>query len=175
MAKENKERPRRSSPVGLFLCPERSACVWAIVKLAIWNSCGTSSSISWANYYGGGKTMPKKPKRPCSHPGCPRLTDGRFCEEHAKAEAQRYEKYDRDPAVRRRYGRAWKRIRDSYVQQHPLCERCQEQGKLIPTEEVHHKVPLSEGGTHARSNLIALCKSCHAQIHAERGDRWHNH
>ena len=119
--------------------------------------------------------MPKKPKRPCSYPGCPRLTDGRFCEEHVKAEAQRYEKYDRDPAVRRIYGRAWKRIRDSYVQQHPLCERCQEQGKLIPTEEVHHKVPLSEGGTHARSNLIALCKSCHAQIHAERGDRWHNH
>ena len=61
--------------------------------------------------------MPKKPKRPCSYPGCPKLTDSRFCEEHAKAEAKRYEKYDRDPAVRRRYGRAWKRIRDSYVEQ----------------------------------------------------------
>ncbi|MCR1954151.1 HNH endonuclease, partial [Clostridioides mangenotii] len=23
--------------------------------------------------------MPKKPKRPCSYPGCPELTDGRFC------------------------------------------------------------------------------------------------
>ena len=103
-----------------------------------------------------------------------RLTDGRFCEEHAKAEAKRYEKYDRDPAVRRRYGRAWKRIRDSYVQQHPLCEVCQKDGRLVAAEEVHHKVPLSEGGTHARDNLIALCKSCHARIHAERGDRWHN-
>lgn len=58
--------------------------------------------------------MPKKPKRPCSYPGCPKLTDGRFCEEHEKLENKRYEKYDRDPAVRRRYGRAWKRIRDSY-------------------------------------------------------------
>ena len=58
--------------------------------------------------------VPTKPKRPCSYPGCPKLTDGRFCEEHAKAEAKRYEKYDRDPAVRRRYGRAWKRIRDRY-------------------------------------------------------------
>lgn len=28
--------------------------------------------------------MPKKPKRPCSYPGCPELTDRRFCEEHAK-------------------------------------------------------------------------------------------
>ena len=32
---------------------------------------------------------------------------------------------------------------------------------------------LSEGGTHDRSNLISLCRSCHARIHAERGDRWH--
>lgn len=119
--------------------------------------------------------MPKKPKRPCSFPGCPKLTDGRFCEEHEKLENKRYEKYDRDPAVRRRYGRAWKRIRDSYVQLHPLCELCQEKGLLVPTEEVHHRTPLSEGGTHARENLIALCKPCHARIHAKRGDRWHNH
>ena len=59
--------------------------------------------------------MPRKPKRPCSFPGCPRLTEGRFCEEHGKQENRRYEKYDRDPAVRRRYGRAWKRIRDRYA------------------------------------------------------------
>ena len=116
---------------------------------------------------------PQSQKRPCSYPGCPKLTDGRFCEEHAKAEAKRYEKYDRDPAVRRRYGRAWKRIRDRYIQEHPLCELCQRDGRLTPAEEVHHKVPLSEGGTHARDNLVALCKSCHARIHAQRGDRWH--
>lgn len=41
--------------------------------------------------------MPRKPKRPCSYPGCPNLTDGRFCPEHEKKEAKRYEKYDRDP------------------------------------------------------------------------------
>ena len=63
---------------------------------------------------GGGK-VPRKPKRPCSFPGCPNLTEGRFCEEHQKQENRRYEKYDRDPAVRRRYGRAWKRIRDRYA------------------------------------------------------------
>lgn len=71
----------------------------------------------------GGEKMPKRPKRPCSHPGCPNLTDGRFCTEHEKQEASRYEKYDRDPAVRRRYGRAWKRIRDRYIAAHPLCEQ----------------------------------------------------
>lgn len=40
--------------------------------------------------------MPRKPKRPCSYPGCPNLTDGRFCPEHEKKEAKRYEKYDRE-------------------------------------------------------------------------------
>lgn len=118
--------------------------------------------------------MPRKPKRPCSYPGCPNLTDGRFCEEHAKEEARRYEHYDRDPATKRRYGRAWKRIRNSYAATHPLCEECLAKGFYTPTEEIHHMLPLSQGGTHDRENLKALCKACHARIHAERGDRWHN-
>ena len=59
--------------------------------------------------------MPYKPKRPCSRSGCPKLTDGRFCEEHTKEEARRYERYDRDPETRKRYGINWKRIRDIYI------------------------------------------------------------
>lgn len=116
--------------------------------------------------------MPRKPKRPCSYPGCPRLTEGRFCEEHQREENKRYEKYDRDPAVRRRYGRVWKRVRDSYVKEHPFCEECFKKGMMVPVEEVHHIKPLSEGGSHCKDNLISLCKSCHARIHANRGDRW---
>ncbi len=118
--------------------------------------------------------MPTKPKRPCSYPGCPRLTNGRFCEEHAKLEARRYEKYDRDPATRKRYGRAWKRIRERYIAAHPLCEKCRERGKLTPAQEVHHILPLSRGGTHEDTNLMALCKPCHSEITARDGDRWHD-
>lgn len=116
--------------------------------------------------------MPRKPKRPCSYPGCPNLTDGRFCEEHEKLVNQNYEKYERSKYNKRRYGRAWKRIRDKYVSQHPFCEICYENGILVETEEVHHKKPLSEDGTHDRDNLIALCKSCHSRIHAERGEKF---
>ncbi len=116
--------------------------------------------------------LPRKPKRPCSYPGCPNLTDGRFCEKHQREENKRYEKYDRNPAVRRRYGRVWKRVRDAYVKEHPFCEECFKKGIMVPVEEVHHIKPLSEGGNHNKSNLISLCKSCHARIHAERGDRW---
>ena len=115
--------------------------------------------------------MPRKPKQPCAYPGCPNLSDGRYCEEHRKLVEKNYEQYSRDPEVHKKYGRAWKRIRDSYVKTHPFCERCFEQGILVPVEEVHHKVPISQGGTHDRSNLMSLCKSCHNKIHHEIGDR----
>lgn len=113
--------------------------------------------------------MPRKPKRSCSHPGCPNLTDDRFCEEHAKQYNQNYEKYERDRSSKRKYGRTWQRIRNRYVSLHPFCELCYEKGILVETEEVHHKKKLSDGGTHDKENLIALCKSCHSRIHAEQG------
>jgi len=116
--------------------------------------------------------LPRKPKRPCSYPGCPDLTDGRFCEKHQKEENKRYEKYDRNPAASRRYGRVWKRVRDAYVKEHPFCEECFKKKILVPVKEVHHIKPLSEGGSHNKSNFISLCKSCHERIHASRGDRW---
>lgn len=62
----------------------------------------------------------------------------------------------------------------SYAAAHPLCEMCLENGVYTPNEQIHHVKPLSQGGTHDRENLMALCKSCHAKIHAEHGDRWHN-
>lgn len=42
---------------------------------------------------------------------------------------------------------------------------------LVPAQEVHHKIPISQGGTHARDNLMSLCRSCHTKIHHEIGDR----
>ena len=119
-----------------------------------------------------GGQMPRKQKKPCAYPGCPNLTDGRYCAEHQSKVNSDYEKYGRDRNTKRKYGRAWKRIRDKYAAEHPFCERCFERGILVETEEIHHKLPLSKGGTHDRSNLIALCKPCHSREHAERGDRW---
>ena len=115
--------------------------------------------------------MPRKAKHPCHHPGCPNVTDGRFCEEHQKEENRRYEKYQRDPNTRKRYGRAWKRIRDRYAVEHPLCEMCLKEGRLTPVQEVHHILPVSKGGTHERDNLMNLCQSCHTMLHHELGDR----
>lgn len=115
--------------------------------------------------------MPRKPKRPCRYPGCPNLTDGVYCEKHEKQMEQHYEKFQRGYSPGKRYGRAWTRIRHRYASKHPLCEMCMKEGRYVAVEEVHHIVPLSEGGTHDESNLMSLCRSCHEKIHKERGDR----
>ena len=119
--------------------------------------------------------MPRSPKKPCRYPGCAELTDGRYCAKHTKQTNSEYEQYGRTYDSSERYGKEWRRIRDRYIQQHPLCEDCLQFG-LRPvqrSEEVHHIKPLSKGGTHAASNLRALCKSCHSRHTAGEGDRWH--
>ena len=42
--------------------------------------------------------MPKRPNTPCKHPGCPRLTNDRYCDQHAKLHIS-----DRAGAVERGY------------------------------------------------------------------------
>lgn len=104
--------------------------------------------------------MPRKPKRPCRYPGCPNLTDGDYCKEQARAMEQHHEKFQRGYSAGKRYGRAWTRIRHRYANKHPLCEICLKEGRYKPVEEVHHILPLAEGGTHDESNLMSLCRSC---------------
>ncbi|HBL84711.1 MAG: HNH endonuclease [Clostridiales bacterium GWF2_38_85] len=114
--------------------------------------------------------MPYKPKKPCAYPCCPNLTNKRFCEEHTKAEAKRYNRYDRDPDSNKRYSGSWVKIRTAFLSAHPLCELCKAEGRLTPATLVHHKRKLTDGGNNDWSNLQALCLECHSRFHAERGD-----
>jgi 5-methylcytosine-specific restriction protein A len=116
--------------------------------------------------------MPYKPKRPCAFPGCPALTDGYYCGHHKQAAEKLYNKYLRDPDTNKRYGRKWKRIRDRYIAANPLCAECGRDGRLTAAEEVHHVIPLGQGGTHDNDNLMSLCTSCHSRITAKHGNRW---
>ena len=116
--------------------------------------------------------MPRYPKRGCATPGCPELTEGSHCEAHQREADARYRKFERDPAINKRYGHAWRKIRAAYVAEHPLCEDCEADGRLTPVQEVHHIRPLSHGGTHDASNLRSLCKPCHSRQSAKDGDRW---
>lgn len=61
-----------------------------------------------------------------------------------------------------KYGKAWKRIRDKYQKQHQQCELCSS-----CATEVHHIVPLVEGGAnHRPENLLSVCHECHIKIHS---------
>ena len=118
--------------------------------------------------------MPSKPMKICLYPGCPNLTTSTYCEEHTRSNNREYnrQRLERDPDFYKRYGRRWHEIRDLYISKHPLCERCLEAGHLVPAEEVHHVLPLADGGDNSDENLMSLCKSCHSSITltASRGD-----
>lgn len=111
--------------------------------------------------------MPRKPKSPCRYPGCPRLCEGRYCEEHTTKVNYEYNNRQRDPNTYKRYGSGWKAISKAYKEKHPLCEDCLKEGRYVASEEVHHIVALRNGGTHSFSNLKALCKSCHSRYTLE--------
>ena len=67
----------------------------------------------------------------------------------------------------------WKILRNSYIQQHPLCEMCLNKGISTPAEHVHHIKEFLSGRTEEErwqlllnpDNLMSLCLNCHHEIH----------
>ena len=100
--------------------------------------------------------MPRKPLTPCKHPGCPQLTGQSFCDKHRHQQ-------ERASASERGYDHRWRIARKKYLKEHPLCVKCQEQGKLIKADVVDHIKPHRGDKTlfWDQSNWQALCKKCH--------------
>ena len=67
----------------------------------------------------------------------------------------------------------WRRLRDEWIREHPLCEECKRKGIVEPARCVHHITPIESGRNDkqcedlafSRANLQALCYQCHADIH----------
>lgn len=71
-------------------------------------------------------------------------------------------------------GRKLQRLRAALFARQPLCEDCQEAGRVRQAEVRDHRIPLAEGGLDNEANEQALCKACHAvksQREAQRGRR----
>ena len=70
----------------------------------------------------------------------------------------------------------WKKLRELYYSEHPLCEQCLEKGIIKATEQVHHKIEFLSGKTYQDKlnlaydydNLQSLCKECHIAEHKKR-------
>lgn len=102
--------------------------------------------------------MPKKPLKPCKHPGCHKLTEGKYCDEHKALHVS-----DRVNAARRGYESRWRAARNRFLKSNPLCVKCKEEGKLTKATVVDHIKP-HRGDKNLfwdESNWQPLCKSCH--------------
>ena len=118
--------------------------------------------------------MPYKPLKPCSYPGCPKLTGERYCPEHKKLTDKQYDTYDRcRPASEFYRSHAWKKKRQDFLIEHPFCEECRRQGRLSKATLVDHIIPIRMGGPALDDeNLQALCASCHSRKSIIEGSRF---
>ena len=118
--------------------------------------------------------MPYKPKKPCAYPGCPKLTNGKYCEEHKKMMDKQYDQYMRSrPAYDFYHSKEWRKKRENYLIEHPFCVECWKQGRLTKAVVVDHIQPISMGGALLDDeNLQALCPSCHTRKSILEGSRF---
>lgn len=94
----------------------------------------------------------------CSTPGCPALTEGRFCPDHRQAPPDK-----RPSAHRRGYDAQWRKTRAQFLKTHPTCQDAS--GCLKPATDVDHIDGLGPNGPRGYdwSNLRSLCHSHHSQ------------
>ena len=104
--------------------------------------------------------MPHSPKIPCGHPGCPELVrpGKKYCEKHLKLHPE----YVRSAAPRG-YGSRWQKARKQFLEAHPLCVECLQNGRYVKATVVDHITP-HRGDRKLfwdQGNWQALCKLCH--------------
>lgn len=83
--------------------------------------------------------------------------------------------YKQDRKLQKRFydSARWKACRQTYLSEHPLCERCLVVGRAQTAEHVHHKIELTEETFNDPmialnpDNLEALCFECHQKEHHE--------
>jgi 5-methylcytosine-specific restriction protein A len=113
--------------------------------------------------------MPTRAKRTCLKPGCPNLTDNKYCEEHQALnkqprvidkDKQRAADKQRGTAAQRGYDSKWRAYREKYLKRNPICKMCG--GKAT---EVDHILTARDYPQlfYAPFNHQPLCKSCHSR------------
>ncbi|HYK89799.1 MAG TPA: HNH endonuclease, partial [Acidobacteriota bacterium] len=117
---------------------------------------------------------PLAPKKPCTWPGCPNLTNGGRCEKHRRQEQKEYDADRKDDPTRRFYNsRAWRRASDLHLRDEPLCRECAKMGRDTLATMTDHIVPIKQGGDPWNpNNHQSLCDSCHSKKSAAEGSRF---
>lgn len=80
-----------------------------------------------------------------------------------KAHAKAYER-NRGSASQRGYDRRWRKYRQAYLHEHPLCVACKEEGRTTAATDLDHITPVNDGGDFwDPDNHQPLCHSCHSR------------
>ncbi len=115
--------------------------------------------------------MNKKPLKPCNYPTCPKLTQGRYCEDHV---------YTRDKPARNArkmgYDKNWEKARIAHLQQHPLCVYCLQKNppEYTVATVVDHSIP--HKGSYKifwdKTKWVSSCTTCHNRKTASEDMGW---
>lgn len=103
--------------------------------------------------------MPRKPRPPCSVPGCPELTArGGRCAAHQR-EADK-DRASRGGAV---YTTRWQRIRKAYLYANPWCVLCGRAANVADHFPLSRRELTARGEANpdAAKHLRPLCVTCH--------------
>ena len=119
--------------------------------------------------------MATRALRFCRHRGCRALTSKAYCDTHRaehelrlQAAAAAYDR-GRGTSAQRGYDGAWRRARDAWLRQHPLCVRCESLGRVTAATMVHHKQAIKAGGARLDGdNFASLCFDCHEIVEGRR-------
>lgn len=106
--------------------------------------------------------MPSRPPSPCPVHGCGVLTREGRCPAHQQQKRQDAERL-RATRTERGYSNVWYRASVGFLRSHPLCVRCQEQGRYTAATVTDHIVP-HKGDMVLfwdKANWQPLCKPCH--------------
>lgn len=118
-------------------------------------------------------TVPTAPLRVCSFAGCAeRVPKGRCAAHQRQQRALERRHYAGTPGVN--YGRKWRKARERYIAEHPLCVDCITDGKVTPTDVIDHIQP-HEGNAALfwdETNWQSLCFAHHS-IKTARETKFH--
>lgn len=104
--------------------------------------------------------------RYCSYPGCKNtaVAGKSYCSCHLRSQAKQSD-MRRGTRTERGYTNTWLRASKTFLTQHPLCIKCQEQNRITPATEVDHIIP-HKGDKKLfwdQNNWQALCHECHSR------------
>jgi 5-methylcytosine-specific restriction protein A len=67
----------------------------------------------------------------------------------------------------------WRKLRNTYLKEHALCQDCIAKGIITPATDIHHiKSPFQNGEINYNllldvTNLVSLCRACHGERHSK--------